>query len=311
MDHSHGYCDCAEPLNAQPANWPDRCRTTLRVHWHPTFKTHRAFANVDFRAILRQALDAWEEVIDARFQIVDEYDPPRSEIFLHPHPFPSSVLADAQLAQNRCDTSLRGRYDTTVTWRSGRLFSTLVHEIGHHLGLRHENNSRASLYYAINADWKRPHELDIRQALRLGYNRATDRPDPPAPPPEPPPDPDPPTPPDPDPPDPDPPAPPIPPRKPPMFEGLLGKLLEMLMGGLMKNCLESNGREATATQIKRKGRVMRRIIHRQGRRLARRENGRDWEREHRAELEARINDEIDNLTEAEVDALVDEAAAED
>ncbi len=96
-----------------------------------------------------------------------------------------------------------------------------------------------------------------------------------------------------------------------MFEGILGKLMEFLMESLLQECLKAHGREATVTTAKRRGRLGRRILKGRALRFAREENGRRWARQHKDELFARVDDEIDNALEAEIEAMIDEAAAQE
>lgn len=80
------------------------------------------------------------------------------------------------------NVQLEGRFDTGDNWTAlWKLLSTIIHEVGHGLGLRHSKNPRDIMFATINGT-KEPAAGDIA-AIRAIYGRGNGEPFPPSPPP--------------------------------------------------------------------------------------------------------------------------------
>jgi hypothetical protein len=149
------------------ANWPNSCRDniTVRSQWSGLGSPH-----VDTVEAFTAALNSWEKVLSLDFHQVN-WSHGEQRINAEPARLPGSVLAWSHLATGSCSANLQQRYDSTQRWSAWLFQSVAAHELGHALGLGHIRNSNALMYPSIT-DVLEPAELDIREAVRLGYKLA-------------------------------------------------------------------------------------------------------------------------------------------
>ena len=206
-----GHCGCMEHSGFLEGNWPETCRAEITVARH----IDQIDAALFDRALVR-GLRYWEEVIDVRFQILPQFTR-EARIWITDAALPGSTLAWSFLANNSCGAALEQRYDTLVDWNEDYLTATIVHEVGHALGLTHSNSRSDIMYPSITMNTIKPSSGDIRRAVNIGYHERTE-PVPPIPP--------------------VPPTPPTP--EPPNMDWL--ELIKIVLE-LIEKCQESRGRE--------------------------------------------------------------------
>ena len=129
-----------------------------------------------------QACNEWAKVTPLTFKFWQDETDRKPNLFAHARRIdgPGKVLAWQQLPPPNAsrNVQLEGRYDTSEAWAvSWQLLSTMIHEIGHGLGLVHSNNPGDIMYHTINGT-RVPASGDIR-AIRNLYGIAA----PPEPPP--------------------------------------------------------------------------------------------------------------------------------
>lgn len=184
MTNDLGHCGCMEHAGFEEGNWPLPCRTEITVSF--------AIDQIDealFKRSLRRGLRYWEDVIDVRFVILPHFTK-EARIWITDAALPGSTLAWSFLANNSCGSSLEQRYDTLVDWNEDYLTATIVHEVGHALGITHSDDRDDIMYPSITMNTIKPSAGDVRRAVAIGYHKRISPlppiPDPPTPEPEPP-----------------------------------------------------------------------------------------------------------------------------
>ena len=168
---------CGTMLHAgipEKANWPTDCRFDITVSYEiDTLPTNL------WKRSLDRALALWEEAIDIKFRLVSPFTKDVC-IWITDGPLPGTTLAWSFLANNDCMNHVEQRYDTLVEWGHDYLTATIVHEVGHALGLKHSNVRTDIMYPSITMNTIGPTDHDVVRCEAIGYERAKD-PDPPGP----------------------------------------------------------------------------------------------------------------------------------
>jgi len=226
-EHPVGHCGCIEHADFQEGNWPLPCRSEITVSY--------AIDQIDrglWERSLRRALKLWEDAIDVRFVILPHFTKD-ARIWITDSALPGSTLAWSFLANNSCGARLEQRYDTLVDWTEDYLTATIVHEVGHALGLTHSEDRDDVMFPSITMNTIGPSAGDVRRAVNIGYRKRISPlpdPDPPAPEPE-----------------------PEPPPKPPKGPNMDWIEIAEILLKFIKSCQEKNGSEAAVKVLRQKG----------------------------------------------------------
>lgn len=154
-------------------NWPDECRREITTSYQMELS---GVTPADLAALWVEADRNWESALDVGFRFVPE-SYPNTRFHAHKEAMRGGILAWHQLATNNCNARLPGAYNSTVTWNSALLVTTITHEHGHGLGFDHVSNAQATMYPSITqASMGRrgaPHAADLAEAVRQGYRERT------------------------------------------------------------------------------------------------------------------------------------------
>lgn len=173
---------CAFHDQPQEANWPRACREQLKFAL--LFERLAPLTSTQTKLAFTEALRSWSDRLKVDF-LLDDAAGRSAHIWADKGRLSGTTLAWSYLAQDTCATSLEQRYNTAVNWAVRYLQAVAAHELGHAIGYPHTNERGALMYPYARAEIYLPTEIDIRNGVRLGYERR----DEPLPDPEPEPDP--------------------------------------------------------------------------------------------------------------------------
>jgi hypothetical protein len=138
-------CGCPDWQPARPpdeASWPRSC---LEV---PV--AYRLQLNVDDDVILSAwgaALEKWNRVCGITLELIGPMS--EAKIWARSGPLPGSTLAWSYLPNGNCRERLEQKYDSEHRWSHDFLAKTILHELGHAIGLTHSRSQSDIMYPSI------------------------------------------------------------------------------------------------------------------------------------------------------------------
>lgn len=180
-------CGCPDILHvsdpeSMPAKWQKKSLTYSLKNYTTLMPTS---VQDDVFAEAFGTKGSWAEKLDISFTRVPAAQTADINIIWKRIDGPGNILAQAYLATGR-DTPLTMEIDTgEQRWgllqgsAEPNIEGVIEHELGHCLGLSHNQSNRALMYAMANSNIVDPTELDIEACLALGYQRRTSAPIPP------------------------------------------------------------------------------------------------------------------------------------
>ena len=165
-------------LSREPekASWPRNC---MRVA-----TAYRLNLNLDDDAIESawdKALGLWSASCGLELSRIEAMQ--EANIWATSGPLPGSTLAWSYLPNGNCRERLEQRYDTTVTWNHDFLAKTILHEVGHAIGLTHSNRQSDIMYPSITGRTLSSYPSPNDKRRVVAYYGDSQDPTPPPPPP--------------------------------------------------------------------------------------------------------------------------------
>ena len=166
----------------EEGSWPRQCLDVAT-----SYRLQLNLGAEEIKSAWETALGLWNQSCGIKLTLIQSMG--ESQIWATSGPLPGSTLAWSYLPNGNCGERLEQRYDTGPTWDHDFLAKTMLHELGHALGLTHTQSQADIMYPAITG---RPLSVypspnDIRRVVNFYGEGSPD----PGPDPDPDPDPDP------------------------------------------------------------------------------------------------------------------------
>lgn len=166
------------------ANIPPACRGRygLYIDWQGFRADVVGFSQDRAREVFDAALELWNQTIDVQLFVSNDFASAKTNVEWKQ--LTGNVLAYSSLANNSCADDKQQRYDLR-RFDEHQFYQTVLHEVGHLLGLTHRNGPYLMNPFIIT-DIDGITGQDVRDARSLGYGEPrTPTPDPQPPEPEP------------------------------------------------------------------------------------------------------------------------------
>ncbi len=181
-------CMVPDQLVVAESNIPQTCRFEYGIFIDRDEFSERSFGMPldTFEATFARACDHWNERIGINLHLTRDFAAAKCVVGFQS--LGGSTLAWSHIANNSCADDKSQKYDQPRNWTVQQLFLTIIHELGHLLGLGHA--SSGIMKPIIDGSLSGTTDYDISRARDLGYGppqpSVPPTPDPPTPDPEPP-----------------------------------------------------------------------------------------------------------------------------
>lgn len=158
-------CGCPDHTHKEDANL---CAWDVsNLGYNFDIKNLKGISNT--KELVSKAFKVWSDVCGLSFFIPEIAMP---NIIAKPGSMSSGTLAWSYLGCGFSESdTVTQEYNQAVTWSEKLLLDTLIHEIGHAIGLSHDNNSNSIMYPSSNGQRGKLYSGDIEQVVeRYGPN---------------------------------------------------------------------------------------------------------------------------------------------
>lgn len=167
-DHiSQRSCMVPDNLAIEDAKWPENCQGDLGlfIDWGGFNENTVGFSQVEAEELFASALNDWNQIIAVRLYVSHVFETAKTNVQWTRLSGPT--LAWSHLANNSCADDKQQRYDLRE-WSKHQFYLTVLHEVGHLLGLPHRRGSYV-MNPSILTSLAGLTERDIQDARNLGY----------------------------------------------------------------------------------------------------------------------------------------------
>ena len=181
-------CGCPDNMQrrAERSQWEESCQ--LNITWALDISSlrYKDSAGRSLNDAIAASVAFWNDNAGCRLVHVDWTENATARIRAVAASISRSAMADSYLPNSDCRERLGQRYNSRLDWRWASLTSTLMHEVGHALGLAHvpgreKDALKNVMYYANNHGWDfNICAWELRE-IQKRYGKPASKPPPPPP----------------------------------------------------------------------------------------------------------------------------------